>query len=193
MRPNARLLAAVRQSLEPGQPTGLTGLHTAKAPRSTLIHLYSSTLSHLSKIPASSIYRQSTEALTKSRLAIIEATKPPGLSEWQERVKWQIHNHQEEAEKRGELAKVDLNYEGQDFVMAQMGEDVVDERDIQWDGKVGDALDTAFAEGPKTGEFREREQDRITKERQAKVKNTVLIDPEPPYTMDQYVDVLTMI
>ncbi|KAH7121245.1 ETC complex I subunit conserved region-domain-containing protein [Dendryphion nanum] len=92
MRAAVRLLASVKpgQFLEAGTPTGLTGLVTHPSPRSTLLYLYSSTLDKLSQIPESSVYRQSTEALTKHRLNIIKAAQPPGLKEWQERLAAQV-------------------------------------------------------------------------------------------------------
>lgn len=92
MRSSLRLLAVAKPSrfLEPSAPTGLAGLLTHPAPRTTLIHLYNTTLSKLSALPETSLYRQSTEALTKHRLAIIEATKPDGYAEWKQRAEKQI-------------------------------------------------------------------------------------------------------
>lgn len=56
-----------------GNPTGLTGILQHPNPRPALISLYKATLTELSeKFPADSIYRQSVENLTKSRLAIVE-------------------------------------------------------------------------------------------------------------------------
>ncbi|KAF2196504.1 NADH-ubiquinone oxidoreductase 29.9 kd subunit precursor [Delitschia confertaspora ATCC 74209] len=88
MRAASRLLASVKpgQLLQPGTPTGLCGLRTHPSPRSTLLYLYNSTLEKLSQLPENSVYRQSTEALTKHRLKIIEATKPKGWDQWQERL-----------------------------------------------------------------------------------------------------------
>lgn len=72
--------------MQAGTPTGLCGLRTHPAPRSTLLYLYNSTLEKLGQLPESSVYRQSTEALTKHRLKIIEATKPKGWDAWQDRI-----------------------------------------------------------------------------------------------------------
>lgn len=93
MRAAARLLAAVRQGkyLEPGAPTGLTGLLTHPSPRSALLYHYQSTLDKLQQIPESSVYRQSTEALTKHRLKIIEEAIPAGWAQWQESVENKVH------------------------------------------------------------------------------------------------------
>ena len=84
MRNSLRLLAQVKPGrfLEANTPTGLTGLTTHPAPRPALILTYKQTLDKLQQLPASSVYRQSTEALTKNRLAIIEAAKPAGYDEW---------------------------------------------------------------------------------------------------------------
>lgn len=93
IRPTLRLLASTSQYLTPGAPTGLTGLLTHATPRSTLLYIYSSTLDSLKAIPEHSVYRQSTEALTKHRMSIVESIKPAGLSEWQERVKGLVDEH----------------------------------------------------------------------------------------------------
>ncbi|KAK2759453.1 hypothetical protein FQN54_002931 [Arachnomyces sp. PD_36] len=89
MRPSLRLLAKVKPSkyLEPFAPTGLAGLPTHPSPRPTLIFLYQSTLEKLKSFPESSVYRTSTEAVTKHRLNIVESTRPPGYDAWLERVK----------------------------------------------------------------------------------------------------------
>lgn len=86
MRATTRLLANVKY-LTPGAPTGLTGVFTHSAPRSTLLFLYNSTLDKLQHFPEHSVYRQSVEALTKHRLAIVESVKPEGLESWQDRVR----------------------------------------------------------------------------------------------------------
>ncbi|KAI9812841.1 MAG: hypothetical protein M1832_006462 [Thelocarpon impressellum] len=95
MRPSARLLAALKPArfLTPNAPTGLTGLYTHAAPRSTLVYLYSSTLDALKPLPESSVYRKSTEALTRHRLALVEATKPPGYDEWAARARKTVEEH----------------------------------------------------------------------------------------------------
>jgi NADH dehydrogenase (ubiquinone) 1 alpha subcomplex subunit 5 len=99
MRTSLRLLAQVSRNTtlyaEPGLPTGLTGLLTHSSPRSTLLYLYSSTLDKLKSLPESSVYRQSTEALTKHRMSIIESIRPSGLSEWQQRVSNLVDQHPE--------------------------------------------------------------------------------------------------
>lgn len=57
-----------------GKPTGLTGIYEHPNPRPALIALYNHTLKVLdTKFPKESIYKQSVEALTKNRLAVVEA------------------------------------------------------------------------------------------------------------------------
>ena len=92
----SRLLRAAAQSskfLEAGAPTGLTGLLTHASPRSSLIQIYKSTLAAVAQMPESSVYRQSTEALTRHRLAIVEKAQPEGLAEWQTRLRGAVERH----------------------------------------------------------------------------------------------------
>ncbi|KAH0555980.1 hypothetical protein GP486_006075, partial [Trichoglossum hirsutum] len=142
MRPSTRLLAAAARFLEPGTPTGLTGLFTHPAPRSTLIYLYSSTLDKLRALPESSVYRRSTEALTKQRLKIVESIEPAGYKEWQERVKRQLAERAEASvapeggvalEGGGRLRAV---YDNREFVATKL-EPEYDEREVEWDGETG--------------------------------------------------------
>ncbi|KAJ4291778.1 hypothetical protein N0V90_009673 [Kalmusia sp. IMI 367209] len=97
MRAAARLFASVKQGkfLEAGAPTGLTGLVTHPSPRSTLLYHYTATLDKLQQIPESSVYRQSTEALTRHRLKIIEDATPAGWDKWQESIQSKIHDDPE--------------------------------------------------------------------------------------------------
>ncbi|KAL1635958.1 hypothetical protein SLS58_010009 [Diplodia intermedia] len=147
MRPALRLLAAVKpvgRVLEPGAPTGLCGLYTHPAPRSTLVYLYSKTLDRLKQFPESSVYRQSTEALTRRRLNIIERIEPAGLKEWEERVQKQINANPDAFEKHG--VAVRQTADGRSFVTIR-GKPEVDEREEEWDGE----LDTEPAlEGVRT-------------------------------------------
>lgn len=53
--------------------TGITGLEPHPDPLPALKAIYSSTLSNLSSLPATSVYRQATEALTKHRLQVVES------------------------------------------------------------------------------------------------------------------------
>src|SRR4051812_25976705 len=89
MRATSRLFASVKPGrfLEPNTQTGLTGLLTHPSPRPTLIFVYNTILDKLKALPETSMYRQSTESLTKSRLAIVQSVKPPGYDEWAARAK----------------------------------------------------------------------------------------------------------
>lgn len=97
MRSTLRLLAAVKPGryLEPGNPTGLTGLYNHPAPRSTLLYIYGSTLEKLKAFPEHSVYRQSTEALTKHRRDIVQAIKPEGYEEWRTQAEKMVEEHPE--------------------------------------------------------------------------------------------------
>lgn len=103
MQAARRLLAAVKPSafLEPGAPTGLTGLYTHRSPRSALIYAYNSTLDKLKQVPETSVYRQSTEALTKHRLKIVESYLPTGYEAWQDEVASYVAKNQRVFERHG--------------------------------------------------------------------------------------------
>ncbi|RPA85251.1 hypothetical protein BJ508DRAFT_412040 [Ascobolus immersus RN42] len=83
MHPTLRRLAASHNFPAPFSPTGLTGVLTHPLPRTTLIALYTQTLSLLSSLPSTSVYRTSTEALTRKRLAAVESVKPYGWAEYE--------------------------------------------------------------------------------------------------------------
>lgn len=135
MRSTLRLLAAVKPGryLEPGVPTGLTGLLTHPAPRSRLLYLYSSILEKLNALPESSVYRQSTEAVTKHRMSILEKIKPTGFDEWEKRAVEKIKKNPEIFESENP------NYGGRKvgdkfFVAAR---ELPDNDDLEWDGDTG--------------------------------------------------------
>jgi NADH dehydrogenase (ubiquinone) 1 alpha subcomplex subunit 5 len=183
MRAASRLLAAVSQAssagrvLEPGTPTGLTGLLTHPAPRSTLLYLYSSTLSKLQRMPESSVYRRATEALTKQRLAIIERVKPPGFDAWEDKMKFRI------AEDAGRDDSADLRWEDRLFVRAQMWRKEVDVRDpkAEWDGETVMGL----TEGSLTQEERDAEMSKFEKNMEKDHAKHPVIEPEPLFTVEQ--------
>ena len=96
MRSTSRLSTTVKSAsryLEGNTPTGLTGLPTHPAPRPALVYNYRTTLSKLTQLPPSSVYRQSVEALTQQRLKIVEDTIPEGYDAYLERVKKQIEDN----------------------------------------------------------------------------------------------------
>lgn len=129
MRASLRLLANVKpgRHLEPFTPTGLTGLVTHPSPRPTLIYLYQTTLQKLKAFPESSAYRQSTEALTRHRLQIVEATKPPGFEAWLERVQKTVAA---EPERFKTLRTSDGSY-----AAFQRDDGTDDPRGAEWDGE----------------------------------------------------------
>ncbi|PLN79727.1 ETC complex I subunit conserved region-domain-containing protein [Aspergillus taichungensis] len=129
MRSTLRLLANVKQAryLEPFAPTGLTGLQTHPSPRPTLIFLYTSTLQKLKSFPESSVYRQSTEALTNHRLQIVESTKPPGFDAWLERARKAVAA---EPERFASLRRADGTYAAH-----QRDDQTDDPRGEEWDGE----------------------------------------------------------
>ncbi|CZT03743.1 probable NADH-ubiquinone oxidoreductase 29.9 kDa subunit [Rhynchosporium agropyri] len=188
MRRTLRQLAAVKPSrfLEAGSPTGLTGLFTHAAPRSTLLYLYSSTLEKLQALPESSLYRQSTEALTKHRMAIVSAVVPEGHAEWSEKAKQTIAEHPEVFNTpEGGVAHdgerhVKEEIQGKTFVTSKP-EDEHDEITTEWDGERDDGPQL---EGSRTQVERQSQKEWGLKRPGSDTK-TVKWEPEPPLTADQ--------
>ena len=176
MRPALRLFATLQKThyLEAGAPTGLTGLLTANSPRSQLLYLYNSTLEKLKQFPEHSVYRQSTEALTRHRMNIIESVRPEGLDAWQSRVAHLVKDHPEA------FKKIEGKY-GHDIVYAT-GRDpnVGDEAKVKAEYKA-----KPFLEGP-------REEDEVSDRGAQMARDEVTeratelsIEPEPPLSMAQ--------
>jgi hypothetical protein len=189
MRSTSRLFATVRSAskyLEPNIPTGLTGLSTHPLPRPALIYTYKETLNKLKQIPSSSVYRQSAEALTKQRLAILEETKPEGYEQWLERVRKQIDANP------GAYNKL-LNEDG------SLGSEKlhIGQVDI-WDGL--NTKKDANPEGSNTfGDAEKKarrvidEMQRVDKEAAEGTPPTVAdLEVEPPLTREQYVAILLL-
>lgn len=184
MRSTLRLLANVKapRYLEPLAPTGLTGLVTHPSPRPTLIYLYTTTLEKLKAFPETSVYRQSTEALTRRRLQIIESTKPPGFEEWLERVKKVVAAEPERFEK----ARLSNGY----FAGIQQDDRYAGPRGQEWDGE---ALD-APTEGPARTPEEIARWHKIIEESSLSAKkpsdfdsDVIQWESEPPLEADQYV------
>lgn len=190
MRSTIRLLASVKPGrfLEPGNPTGLTGLFNHPAPRSTLIYLYSATLDKLKTLPASSVYRQSTESLTRHRLKIVQAIKPEGYDAWAERANKKIAEHPEVF--NTPLGGVDHDEgkhmktvrDGRSFVSTKL-QDEPDERLEEWDGEEVGAPEL---EGTRTREER-ADQKVLGMERPGSDEKTVTWEAEPALEASQYV------
>lgn len=149
MRHASRLLA---RYLEPGVPTGLTGLWTHFAPRSALLSIYTTTLAKLQTFPESSLYRQSVESLTKHRLTLVERTAPAGYEEWVNKLREVIAEHPNHFHPVGEnVAGSSLrtfHLGGQTYVIPQRRAQK-DIRDEEWDGEVDDG---PLVEGQRTAE-----------------------------------------
>ncbi|KAF7524039.1 hypothetical protein G7054_g11553 [Neopestalotiopsis clavispora] len=142
MRRTLRLFAAVKpvRYLEAGNPTGLTGLYTHSSPRSSLLYLYSSTLDKLKAAPESSLYRQSIEALTKHRMAIVSAAEPPGYKEWQARAQKVLKENPEgfniASEAAIDGAQAQIITKGDQTFLLRHDPQVKDERYEEWDGEL---------------------------------------------------------
>lgn len=173
MRNTLRCLAVVKPGryLEAGNPTGLTGLFTHPAPRSTLLYIYGTTLDKLKAFPDHSVYRQSTEALTKHRMRIIESIKPEGYDEWAKNAAEKIEKYPE-AFRPGEKY-VHLSASGQDFVKIGDQED----EDQEW----------ALSEGTRSSEEKAAEVALLKKGRRKDYSNVFNWEPEPSLEASQYV------
>lgn len=136
MRTVSRLLASVKPTrfLESGNPTGLTGLYTNGAPRSTLLYLYGSTLDKLKAIPEHSIYRQSVERIIQHRMKIVESFKPQGYEEWSERAKKMVQEHPDWFQSTAAGTPGLISSGGSTFVYTQQKAEQ-DDRYVEWDGE----------------------------------------------------------
>ena len=176
MRSTLRLLASVKPGryLEAGNPTGLTGLFNHPAPRSTLLFLYGSTLDKLKAFPEHSIYRQSTEALTKHRMNIIETIKPAGYDEWLVRAKEKMEQYPEAFKPGGKQTA--HTAAGQLFVTTDEDMDQDDEKE-EW----------MSLEGSRNPEEKAAETRLLKKGRRVDYSETIKWEPEPPLDTLQYV------
>ncbi|KAG9241189.1 NADH-ubiquinone oxidoreductase 29.9 kDa subunit [Calycina marina] len=187
MRRTIRQLAAVKPArfLEAGTPTGLTGLLTHASPRSSLLYIYNSTLSKLSKFPESSLYRQSAEAVTNHRLNIVKAVVPEGHKEFNEYLKGFASEHPELFTKSADaLAAEGIEYKGhkigdESFLVATVGEEY-NEIETEWDGE---EVKTEL-EGTRTAEER-KWQNNMGDKRRVSGQSAIKLKPEPPLTSDQ--------
>jgi NADH dehydrogenase (ubiquinone) 1 alpha subcomplex subunit 5 len=182
MRAASRLLASAKsvRLLEVGSPTGLTGLVAHPSPHSTLVYLYNSTLDKLKQFPENSVYRQATENLTKRRLQIVEKVKPAGFDEWQNRVEKQLAAKYAATRQIGELAS-----HGGKFFVNIKAEATYDEDEVEWDGQE----DSHELEGSRSKDER-RDLRKVLGEDTAPEEDEfsrVEIDPEPRYSLEQYV------
>ncbi|GAB7348263.1 hypothetical protein MBLNU459_g6253t1 [Dothideomycetes sp. NU459] len=182
MRAALRLLAAVppQRFLEAGAPTGLAGLVTHATPRSALMYIYHTTLQKLATLPESSVYRQSTEALTRHRLQIVEATKPDGLDAWQQRVSALVEQHPDAFRKVPALAdKAQFNYIYKDHASQAMDTEA-------WDADA--SLQKPEPEGPRSVTERAGQLAALSRDTGAESAKIPRLEPEPPLTADQISD-----
>lgn len=186
MRGTLRLLASVKpvRFLEPGAPTGLTGLFANASPRSTLLYLYSSTLDRLKVVPETSLYRQSVEAVTKHRMSLVESVKPSGYDEWLAKAKQILEKHPEHFKEAahktadGSLAK-GVERDGNFFVLRQTADDI-DGRYKEWDGEEDEGPEK---EGSRTLE--ERQDQSLISSRNPFEGEGIEWTDEPKLTIDQ--------
>lgn len=68
----------------------IVGLAVHQAPLPSLLHTYQSTLSLLQQIPASAVYRQSVEAITKERADVVRSLGGKGSEDEIEAVEHKI-------------------------------------------------------------------------------------------------------
>ncbi|KAL2267491.1 hypothetical protein VTJ83DRAFT_4768 [Remersonia thermophila] len=190
MRATFRLFAAVRPAaaryLEPGTPTGLTGLYTHPSPRSALLYLYKTTLEKLQGVPEHSVYRQSVEAVTKHRLSLVEGVVPAGYDEWAERARKLLEQHPDQFSGRhgdrvsgARAIRVDRG--GDAFVVRHVPQKA-DIRDEEWDGEVDEGPEL---EGSRT---LEEKQDLVHIFERADINDVeqeIPWEPEPQLTADQ--------
>jgi NADH dehydrogenase (ubiquinone) 1 alpha subcomplex subunit 5 len=153
------------------------------------MYLYSTTLMKLQQIPESSVYRQSVEALTKKRLAIVEAQTAPGHYAWLDTMRYRITEFQEKQKAAGlETMAENLKYEGNEFYLASLGSREIDEREVEWDDE---PVVEPTLEGPRSGAELAKEQaqiDKFAKTEEEKQRFRLKLDPEPLLTREQYVE-----
>lgn len=189
MRAALRLLASVQRSsqfLEAGAPTGLTGLLTHAAPRSTLLYLYSTTLETLKQFPEGSVYRQSTEALTKHRMGIIESVRPEGLQDWQTRVQKTLDQYPQAFKK----VPLSTSPGEQDFNIVWKEGAIQASKKEEWDGEI---VGRPELEGPRTEEERKNQWAKLSRDPIGESLVLPEIEPEPLLTADQINELETKI
>lgn len=187
MRATLRLLAGVKpvRYLQPGAQTGLAGVYTHSTPRSTLLYLYTTTLEKLQAAPETSVYRQSVEALTKHRMAIVQSVKPDGYDEWRQRAQKLV------AENPGQFGAVAqtsvdgtaswrVDKGGSTFVILDVP-DKIDGRLQEWDGERDEGPEL---EGVRTAEDRADHILSATR-KSLEVNTNVAWEDEPRLTAEQ--------
>lgn len=182
MRNAVRLFASVKPArfLEAGNPTGLTGLYTHPTPRSTLIYLYNSTLDKLKGLPEHSVYRQSTEAVTRHRLKIVDSIIPNGYADWLKRAEKKIEENAALFDGR-RPGPHSISERGGQLFVTTIGKEEEDERVEEWDGE---KVSTGTLEGTRTPEER-KGQKHIAQEEGSVDDSGFVWEPEPPLEASQ--------
>lgn len=185
MRATLRRFANVKPGrfLEAGNPTGLTGLLTHPAPRSTLLYLYTQTLEKLKALPEQSVYRQSTEALIKHRYNIVESFKAPGYEEWRTKAQEIVQKYQGVGMGNSESPVRGVTKDGS-FIVSRLGQDL-DERMMEWDGE---KVSEGTLEGTRTAKERANQRF-LAQDAQEMNFKQLKWEPEPSLEASQYVAV----
>lgn len=186
MRTTRRLLAILADAgilLHPNTPTGLTGVFTHPNPRPHLIYLYNQTLDKLKKLPETSVYRQSAEAVTKHRLNIIESAIPNGFEAWEVRARQQVEDNPSMFGPKGGAHRTSVG--GKQVVIASRLA-AVDERLIEWDGDmVGEKPEGILSIEQRAGQAMDLGDSRPQQDFQGVDVN---LEDEPPLNAQQYVE-----
>lgn len=183
MKATTRLFAVVTKKgnyLNAYTPTGLTGVVTHPAPRPHLMYMYNNTLDKLKQLPESSVYRQSVEALTRHRLAIVESQVPAGLEEWRTRVQAQIDANPQVFGPMGHAYKDKIG--GKGYVISRRLENL-DDRVEEWDGD----RTVQRGEGPRAPEERLSQNLDLGNNRPLSdfQRSDVELEDEPPLSVEQ--------
>lgn len=189
MRATLRRFANIQlgRFLEAGNPTGLTGLLTHPTPRSTLLYLYSQTLEKLKALPEHSVYRQSTEALTKHRYKIVESFKAPGYEEWCKKAQETVQKYQDFGMGNSESPVRGVTRNGS-FIVSRLGQDL-DERMMEWDGE---KVSEGTLEGTRTAKERANQRF-LAQDAQEMDFKQLNWEPEPSLEASQYVAALAAV
>jgi NADH dehydrogenase (ubiquinone) 1 alpha subcomplex subunit 5 len=183
MRSSLRLLAEVAKPryLEAGTPTGLAGLLTHPSPRTTLLYVYNNTLERLKQLPESSVYRQSTENLTRHRMSIIEKVKPEGLAEWQTRVQKSIDANPT-AFRKIPLVSAAADKSAYNIIWKAAENKTSASEEAQGGA---DVVAKAQLEGPRDEETKKHQAATMQRDLDAERRAVPTIEPEPPLTAAQ--------
>jgi len=180
MRIATKLFASVKPGrfLEPGNPTGLTGLITHPTPRSTLIAIYGATLDRIKQIPEHSVYRQSVEAITRHRLNAIESVQPEGYVEWVRKAEEKLKANPDAFRSFGPNVSVHIVNAA---MVANTYSEEEDEREVEWDGE----STTPSLEGVRSLDERAYQKN-LAQEIPSTGSEAVGWEPEPPLEASQY-------